>query len=494
MSNMKLIHLPALTAARLESVMNGKSAPKEGITPEQMMKAEADFKATIKPYRMATVDGALKKLAGGGKSLGSTGVSQKQDVVSVIPIIGCLSKYSYIDWWAWEYVLGTQDLIQEISDEANEADVKAIVLYFDTPGGDVDGIFELGEVIRKINTTKPIIACVSGTCASGGYWLATQCSKVYVTSPQSEVGSIGVFMLHTDASVMMETLIGIKQTYVVSTDTPNKVVAPSNAPLSPEDEAKLLRMIDPVKADFVKAVKSGRGDRLVTDQPTIFQGGVFMAKDAKAWGMIDGVKSFDDIVMEAQIDGNRVARATKNQKSAKKENSKNMGLLDMLGLNGSTKITEDQTLSPEEANTLHASFTNLQSENGKLTEQTKSQASEIETLKANATVLDTEKSAKIVELEAKIAELETKAVASDTTELQAEVTELETKVAAASELEAKIKAEAEANATMKAEVEKLKAENANLLKRAGASPQKVKAEGGDPEPGNRPMQTKARQI
>lgn len=484
MKSIKAVHTPALKAARLQSVM-GANERRTDLTPEQMAHHEKEFKARYAPYYMSvdSTTGTATRLASyGEKTYGSTGVSKQGDVVKVIPITGSIAKSDYIDWWAWEIVQGTQTLIHEISEAGNEADVKAVVLYIDSPGGEVDGVHELAEVIRKLNLVKPVTACVSGLAASAAYWIAAQCGKVYVTSPQSEVGSIGVFMVHTDASFMMEQLMGIKQTYVVSTDTPDKIVGPSNGPLTEEDKVKLLAQIDPIKADFVKAVKAGRGDRIATDAPQIFQGGVFMAVEAKKFGMIDGVKAFDDIVIEAQVDGNRTARAAKQGKSATTSNTKKMGLLSMLGIKSATEdqITEDQVLPAADAAALATSFKNLQAENGRLTTQTQELDAKYKAaIGENATV-----KAEVEDLKKEIEAL--KPVAAEAETLKARVAELEAKSKDAEEgndpiVKAKAALELEL-AAKKAEVDAKQAELDKLHKAAGAAPVKVKAEQGDPNP------------
>mgnify|MGYP003527454901 FL=1 len=463
-----------------------------GMSADQIALHKEEMKAKHKPYKMVVQGDLAKKISGGG-TYGSTTVGKPSSVVKVIPIIGPLSKYSYIDWWNMVYVEGTQSLIEEIAEAQNESDTKAIVLYIDSPGGDVDGTFELAEVIRK--SPIPIYACVSGTCASAAYWIASQCTQIFVTAPEAEVGSIGVYIMHLDKSVMYEELMGIKITYVTSTDSPDKVVAPSNAPLSDEDRAKLVAMIDPVKTNFIAAVKKGRGDKLATDQPQIFQGGVFMAKDAKAWGLIDGVKTFDDIVIEAQREGGRVARQSKKSNSI--NNSKNMGFLEAIGLKAAkTEFTEDQTLTTAEANVLAESVANLQKENGKLSEQTVALSAEVGQLKATIAGLETEKSAALTakeEAENARKEAEEKLATADTATLQASIDDLTAQLEAKSTEMAGTQTEREAAIAAKAETEtKLTALQANydsLVAGAKGRTAKPLAAVGDPATQGRTLTT-----
>ena len=71
-------------------------------------------------------------------------------------------------------------------------DVRCIVLEINSPGGDVNGLFECCEYISKANETKPITAHVTGMCCSAAYAIAASCDKVIATQT-SEIGSVGVY-------------------------------------------------------------------------------------------------------------------------------------------------------------------------------------------------------------------------------------------------------------------------------------------------------------
>jgi ClpP class serine protease len=78
--------------------------------------------------------------------------------------------------------------------------IGAIVIQIDSPGGNVAGT---PEVARKIYEArgkgKAIIAQADSLMASAAYYIGAAADEI-VATPSSEVGSIGVYAVHEDAS------------------------------------------------------------------------------------------------------------------------------------------------------------------------------------------------------------------------------------------------------------------------------------------------------
>lgn len=476
-----LLYPQGISQARAESLFAGKANKPPKLTTKAMRATVEDL-GKHNNIRSVEFDADTILDGDGMKAYnsryGSAGMAANSKI-EVIPIVGSLSKYSHIDWDAFEYVRGTHDIIAQLGSAINDTEVKAIVLYIDSGGGAVDGIHELAQVIR--NSPKPIFAAISGMAASGAYWLAAQCGKIFTISPETQVGSIGVYYMHVDESKFLDEN-GFKVTYVTSTGSPDKVVAPSSAPLSDEDRAKIVAMIDPIKANFVKAVKDGRSSTL-KDDSTIFQGNVFNADQAKKLGLIDGVKSFDDIIIEAQREGGRVDRANRRDNTAANAKAENLNInimnpKDIFGdlIGKDTKITSPITLTAEQATALNENVGNLQASVAELT-------AKVETLTTEKTALQAkidgfkpaaDASPALAELQAKFdtaitekTELQTKldAEAQSAKEAIEAKAELETKLTAASTDLDKVKADLTAsqtafNALAKATGKPFKAEKA----------------------------------
>jgi hypothetical protein len=74
----------------------------------------------------------------------------------------------------------------------DDASVSAIVLRFDTPGGGVYGVEELGKTIFEGRNVKPVYGSADAEACSAGYWLFGACGFRSMT-PSGGIGSLGVY-------------------------------------------------------------------------------------------------------------------------------------------------------------------------------------------------------------------------------------------------------------------------------------------------------------
>lgn len=80
--------------------------------------------------------------------------------------------------------------LQAIKDDTN---IKAVVVYINSPGGTIVGGEQLYNSLREIATVKPVVAILGSLAASGGYMAAIGADKIF-TSSGTMTGSIGVLM------------------------------------------------------------------------------------------------------------------------------------------------------------------------------------------------------------------------------------------------------------------------------------------------------------
>jgi signal peptide peptidase SppA len=184
--------------------------------------------------------------------------------------------------------------------------VEAIVLDVDSPGGLVDGIPEFAAQIREARDRKTIVAVADTMAASAAYWVASQATEVSVT-PSGEVGSIGVFSAHEDASKFYEDL-GVKTTLIRA----GKYKAEANEfePLSEEAQAHIQSIVDDYYGMFVSAVAKGRGIKASDVRNGYGEGRVLTASMAKAEGMVDRIETLGEAV-------DRVSRAAGGRKRSR---------------------------------------------------------------------------------------------------------------------------------------------------------------------------------
>lgn len=175
--------------------------------------------------------------------------------------------------------------------KAEESDlVKSIVIRFDTPGGTVSGTADLASEIAK--TTKPTVAFVEDLCASAGYWCASQCDAIYANAETAQIGSIGTFMALYDISKALENQ-HVKTVLVKAGEF--KAGGFPGVEVSEEQIAEWQKMIDGIQRQFNSAIAKGR-KMTAGAVSKVANGLTFMASDAQKHGLIDGVKSFDEVV------------------------------------------------------------------------------------------------------------------------------------------------------------------------------------------------------
>ncbi|MBO4329415.1 MAG: signal peptide peptidase SppA [Rhodocyclaceae bacterium] len=111
-------------------------------------------------------------------------------VIAVLTVQGTI-----IDGETQAGTTGGDTLAAQIRKARNDARVRALVLRIDSPGGSAFA----SELIRRElqltrNAGKPVIASMSGTAASGGYWVASGADEIWAL-PSTLTGSIGIFAL-----------------------------------------------------------------------------------------------------------------------------------------------------------------------------------------------------------------------------------------------------------------------------------------------------------
>jgi signal peptide peptidase SppA len=218
------------------------------------------------------------------------------DGVAVLPLIGVMAKRGNM-FMRISGGVSTQIFAQEFTQALNDPEVSALVINADTPGGAVDGTPDLAEVIYKARGTKPILAWSDGTIASAGIWVASAADKVYISSDVVVTGSIGVVTQHTDYSKRQKK-DGVKTTEI--TAGKYKRVASAYSPLSNEGMATIQGQLDYIYSGFVDSVAKHRGMDVEDVLSRAADGRIFIGRQGIEAGLVDGIKSFNEVMQEAR--------------------------------------------------------------------------------------------------------------------------------------------------------------------------------------------------
>lgn len=210
--------------------------------------------------------------------------------VAVVSIIGPMSKEDVpcVDG------ANTVRIREAIRSAAADQSIASIVVRVDSPGGTVDGTMELADEVRAANAVKPVIGFAEDLAASAAYWAISQARKVYANA-NAVIGSIGAYAAIIDSSKAYE-LAGFKMILISSGGL--KGAGMEGTEVTPEMVAYWQGLIDARGKFFLDAVGAGRG-LSKAEVKALADGRVHVAADAKRLGLIDAIKTFDEVMVEA---------------------------------------------------------------------------------------------------------------------------------------------------------------------------------------------------
>ncbi len=170
-----------------------------------------------------------------------------------------------------------------IRDVREDASVRALVLRIDSPGGSA---WASEQIRRELELTrragKPVVASMSSTAASGGYWIAAGAEEIHA-HPLTLTGSIGIFALFPDLSAPLEDL-GITVDGVAT--GPYAGVPDPRRPLSDGASATMQSAIEHGYDRFIETVSDARG-MAPAEVDLVARGRVYTGEAAHKLGLVD---------------------------------------------------------------------------------------------------------------------------------------------------------------------------------------------------------------
>jgi len=227
-----------------------------------------------------------QEAAAGQLTLKPSRIPVTKEGLAIIPVNGILSnRLSGLDSIvAWIFGDTSYETIRaQFIGALKDPAVKKIVFDCDSPGGEVEGCFDLVDEIYQARGTKPIYAVVNETALSAAYAIASAAETIYL-SRTAKAGSIGVITVHLDQSKFDENQ-GAK--YTVIHAGARKADFNSHAPLSPEAQTIAQSMVNDAYEIFVKTVARNRG--LTPQAVRDTEAGLYFGKKAVEAGLADAV-------------------------------------------------------------------------------------------------------------------------------------------------------------------------------------------------------------
>ena len=245
-------------------------------------KIDTDFSGPTGMFKL------LRLLSGAGE--GRTASGKKVAVVYAVGPI--MSGKSSSDIFGVS-TLGSDTIVAALRQANDDEDVVAIVLRIDSPGGSAVASDMMWRQIEALD--KPIVASMGDVAASGGYYIAMGCDKIYA-EPGTVTGSIGVVGGKIAIGRVMQRM-GV-DTNVIARGK-NSGLFSTNGKFTGSERKVFLAMMEETYEQFTGKAAAGRGMNL--DRLKELAGGkVYTGLDAKENGLIDEIGTLHDAIQEAK--------------------------------------------------------------------------------------------------------------------------------------------------------------------------------------------------
>ncbi len=222
-----------------------------------------------------------------GRNLQNTYSVTERDGVAIIPVAGPLFRYANL----FTMISGASSyelIARDFNVALENPQIKGIILDIDSPGGEVNGVSELSNMVYAARGKKPVVAYASGDAASGAYWIASAADEI-VVSETSALGSIGVVGMYQGKSGKSAEAVEI-----VSSQSPHKRLDPT----SDDGRNRLQTRIDSMADVFIGTIARNR-DVSAEDVQAHYGGGdVLIGAKAVSAGLADRVGSLEGLIAE----------------------------------------------------------------------------------------------------------------------------------------------------------------------------------------------------
>lgn len=217
-------------------------------------------------------------------------VEEDGERIAIIPVVG-----EIVDGQSENGTAGGETIAQHIFDAVADADVRAIVLRVDSPGGSVLASERIRTALLEARAKNlPIVVSMANVAASGGYWVSTPANRI-LAEPDTITGSIGVFAVLPSFERALGN-IGITSDGIETT-------ALSGEPdilggVGPSFDALAQGSVEHIYARFTGLVAQSR--RLPVERVReIAEGRVWAGATARQLGLVDQFGGLDDAMKEA---------------------------------------------------------------------------------------------------------------------------------------------------------------------------------------------------
>jgi protease IV len=192
-------------------------------------------------------------------------------------------------------ILDADKLDTQLRKFGDDDSIKAIILHINSPGGGAAASQEIYHEVLRVRQEKhkKVIASIESVGASGAYYIASACDKVYANDA-SVVGSIGVIMEWTNYG---ELYRWAKLKSIVIHAGELKDAGDPTHDVTPQEQAYFQSLVDNMYGQFIHDVATGRHTTEDKIKP-LATGQVWTGQQSLPLGLIDKVGGFRVALMD----------------------------------------------------------------------------------------------------------------------------------------------------------------------------------------------------
>lgn len=184
--------------------------------------------------------------------------------------------------------IASQPIINTLDRLEKDESVKGLILRINSPGGSALTSDKINNRIKEFVKKKPVYVSMGGVAASGGYYIASNATKIFADE-NTITGSIGVVSMIPNFSDLLNKA-GVKSQKITEGKFADLY---SSDAMTEEKYNKILNSNLKVYDDFLNEVSSGR--RIPREKlEKIAEGRIWTGREAVQIGLVDKIGSLSD--------------------------------------------------------------------------------------------------------------------------------------------------------------------------------------------------------
>ncbi|MCC6125464.1 MAG: signal peptide peptidase SppA [Pirellulales bacterium] len=271
-------------AARMEDEL------KTALKADENLKLVSNYKKR-KKEEISSVFDLMKLFAGGEKAKKASG---KKKIALVYETGEITTGKSSSGGMLFGKSQGSTTIAKLLRKVADDADVKAVVVRIDGPGGSATASDLIWQETLRLKEKKPVISSMGSVAASGTYYTAVAGTKI-IAEPDTLTGSIGV----VGGKLVTETLmkkLGITSEFIGRGKLSGIEI---DRPFTPEERKVLIDLVEETYREFKSRVAKCRGMSF-EKVSQLAEGRVYTARQALKLGLIDEIGTLHDAIAVAK--------------------------------------------------------------------------------------------------------------------------------------------------------------------------------------------------